>query len=246
MRRLREYQIGKLKTLVHELRESRENLSITQDRIRAYVLPTDVPLQLEKGKRWWEGQVRWLQRQISQLGILLVKPLPQSMFSVPREGLIIAGEPKRFQEWQGNPVKVPREIVCEEEGLYALEVEGNSMANSLVHEGDLAIMKLQAHEGDLVIMRHQQYADDGDMVAVHLPDEDEATLKYCHFHYESNRIRLQPANSTMQAMYYDDPDKVNVQGKVVAVIRILSEQNARLYIPWANRSPGLIMWAEEL
>ena len=55
------------------------------------------------------------------------------------------------------------------------------------------------------------------MVAVWLPTRDETTLKY--FYLEGGRVRLQPANPSMQPIYVDDPSIVRVQGKVVLVIR---------------------------
>ena len=54
------------------------------------------------------------------------------------------------------------------------------------------------------------------MVAVWLKHENETTLKYLH--REGNRVRLQPANSTMKPIY-TDANNVAVQGKVVSVIR---------------------------
>jgi repressor LexA len=59
-------------------------------------------------------------------------------------------------------------------------------------------------------------ADNGDMVAVWLKREQEATLK--RFYQESGRIRLQPANEAM-APIYTDPANVEVQGKVLGAIR---------------------------
>jgi repressor LexA len=119
-------------------------------------------------------------------------------------GRIAAGQPISFADWEEEFVELTRDIVCEQEGLYALRVKGNSMVDALVYDGDL------------VIMKHQQHADQGDMVAVRIVDENETTLK--RFFQEQNCVRLQPANPAMQAMYYH-PSNVEVQGKVVAVIR---------------------------
>jgi repressor LexA len=91
------------------------------------------------------------------------------------------------------------------EGLFALEVQGDSMIDAMVYDGDLVIMK-RANE-----------ARNGEMVAVWLSDRDETTLKY--FYLEKGRVRLQPANPTMQPIYIDDPSVVEIQGKVVMVIR---------------------------
>jgi repressor LexA len=91
--------------------------------------------------------------------------------------------------------------------LFALEVQGDSMIDAMVNDGDLVIMK-PARE-----------ARNGEMVAVWLNDRDETTLKY--FYLENGRVRLQPANPTMQPIYIEDPSTVEVQGKVVMVIRQL-------------------------
>ena len=72
------------------------------------------------------------------------------------------------------------------------------------------------NDGDTVIMRKANQARNGDMVAVWLTPDDTTTLK--KFYHEGNRIRLQPANPTMDAIYVA-PENVTVQGKVVMVVR---------------------------
>jgi repressor LexA len=89
--------------------------------------------------------------------------------------------------------------------LFALEVQGDSMIDAMVYDGDIVIMK-PARE-----------AHNGEMVAVWLKDRDETTLKY--FYLDKGRVRLQPANPTMQPIFIDDPSTVEIQGKVVMVIR---------------------------
>ena len=73
------------------------------------------------------------------------------------------------------------------------------------------------NDGDIVIMKQTQEARNGEMVAIWLNDRDETTLKY--FYNEQNRIRLQPANPTMEPIIVDDPSVVEIKGKVVMVIR---------------------------
>ena len=89
--------------------------------------------------------------------------------------------------------------------LFALEVQGDSMIDAMVNEGDI------------VVMKKAERANNGEMVAVWLRDKDETTLKY--FFNEGKRIRLQPANPTMKPIYIDDPKIVQIQGKVVMLIR---------------------------
>ena len=89
--------------------------------------------------------------------------------------------------------------------LFALEVDGDSMIDAMINDGDI------------VILRPAVEANNGDMVAVWLDDRDETTLKY--FYREGNRVRLQPANPTMAPIYIDNPRHLRVMGKVVMVIR---------------------------
>ncbi len=89
--------------------------------------------------------------------------------------------------------------------LFALEVDGDSMIDAMVNDGDI------------IVMKKTQSANNGDMVAVWLDDKDETTLKY--FYKEPNRIRLQPANPNMEPIYINNPKSLRIMGKVVMVIR---------------------------
>jgi repressor LexA len=92
--------------------------------------------------------------------------------------------------------------------LFALEVQGDSMIDAMINDGDI------------VIMKPAMEARNGEMVAVWLDGRDETTLKY--FYLENGRVRLQPANPTMNPIYVDNPASVRIQGKVVMVIRKVS------------------------
>jgi repressor LexA len=89
--------------------------------------------------------------------------------------------------------------------LFALEVQGESMIDAMVYDGDI------------VIMKRVQEARNGEMVGVWLNDKEETTLKY--FYLEKGHVRLQPANPTMEPIYIEDPSTVQIQGQVVMVIR---------------------------
>lgn len=91
--------------------------------------------------------------------------------------------------------------------LFALEVDGISMIDAMVNDGDI------------VIMKRAQTANNGEMVAVWLEDTDETTLKY--FYKENGRVRLQPANPTMKPIIIENPERVRIQGKVVLIVRQL-------------------------
>lgn len=134
------------------------------------------------------------------------KQISVTKFAVPILGTIAAGEPLDWGDDLGQALRLTSDIVPQQEGLYALRVKGNSMIDAMVNDGDI------------VVMKHQQQACNGDMVAVRLIDRDEITLK--HFYWENGHVRLQPANPTM-APIYAHPANVQVQGRIVAVIRRL-------------------------
>jgi repressor LexA len=69
-------------------------------------------------------------------------------------------------------------------------------------------------DGDMVVVKKQNTADNGDIVVALLPDNG-ATLK--RFYREKDRIRLQPANSTMKPIYTNE---LKIQGKVIALLRV--------------------------
>lgn len=145
-------------------------------------------------------------------GITLVGEKPgRRLVAVPVIGCIAAGEPipvPGADTWdnlaEAETLYLPQELTRGKESVYALRVKGNSMLDALI--GD----------GDLVLMEQVNTADTGEMVAVWFKAEKEATLK--RFYLETGHIRLQPANSQMQPIYAD-PDNIEIQGKVLCVIR---------------------------
>ena len=128
---------------------------------------------------------------------------------VPLLGRIAAGVPIPVPEdgFAGETIELTRAIVPDSGHVYALQVRGNSMIDAFINDGDV------------VVMRHQQTAENGDMVAAWLVNEEETTLK--RYYHEGDRVRLQPENSQMQPIYVA-PDNLQIQGKVLAVIRQLS------------------------
>jgi len=132
---------------------------------------------------------------------------------VPVIGQIAAGEPIPVptpDTWDvvasSETIEISHDLTRGREGIYALRVRGSSMVDALINDGDL------------VLMQYVNVVENGEMAAVWLKTEKEATLK--KFYAEANRIRLQPANSLMQPIYVA-PDNVEIQGRVIAVIRQL-------------------------
>ncbi|MEE8194636.1 MAG: transcriptional repressor LexA [Dehalococcoidales bacterium] len=153
-------------------------------------------------------------REISRgIGLPAGFPAPGRGLEVPLIGQIAAGEPIPVPDtdtWDSiasaDTLEVPRELTRGREGVYALRVKGSSMMDALINDGDI------------VLMQHVNVVENGEMAAVWLKAEKEATLK--RFYAEEGRIRLQPANSQMKPIYVQ-PDNVEVQGRVIAVIRQL-------------------------
>ncbi|MFM8580316.1 MAG: transcriptional repressor LexA [Planctomycetaceae bacterium] len=128
--------------------------------------------------------------------IQLTEPLHPT--ALPLRGVIEAGFPVTVFEDQEQ---IDFSHLFEGEGQYCLRVRGNSMI-----EANIA-------PGDYVVVRKQRIAKDGEIV-VALLNGEEATLK--RFFREPNRIRLEPANSTMHPIY---SAHIDVLGVVTGVIR---------------------------
>ena len=75
------------------------------------------------------------------------------------------------------------------------------------------------NDGDIVLMQSVNVVENGEMAAIWLKAEKETTLKKVY--REPDRIRLQPANSQMKPIYAKS-ENVEIQGKVIAVIRQLA------------------------
>ncbi len=136
------------------------------------------------------------------------------LFSIPVLGRIVASQPIPMPTSDvayfdsESSIEIARSLLPGKEkleNLFALEVQGDSMIDAMVNDGDL------------VIMNRTQQAENGEMVAVWLDDKDETTLKY--FYREPNRVRLQPANPNMEPIYIENPQHVRIMGKVIMVIR---------------------------
>ena len=157
-----------------------------------------------------EGMIR-RDREVSR-GLGLVTKAPASrpkVIRVPIKGRIAAGEPIEAIEGHEDYLEFTSGMVPD--GCYALQVKGKSMIDDLIDDGDLVVVRPQntANNGDIVVALLMNESPTGEGVA---------TLK--RLYRERGNIRLQPANSDMQPLYVD-PENLEVQGKVVSVIRNL-------------------------
>jgi repressor LexA len=147
-------------------------------------------------------------------GLELIGDAPSAIaeagIAVPVLGYIAAGSPLPIPTDEVEPSEVivlPPELSPHRAAhLYALRVRGLSMIDALIDDGDLVVLSWPSE------------IRDGDMVAAWLKVEQEATLKRIYRH--GDQVRLQPANSLMEPILVP-ADNVEVQGKVVAVLRNL-------------------------
>jgi len=153
-------------------------------------------------------------REVSRGIELLARSLAlKYRVQVPIIGQIAAGEPIPVptpDTWDitaaSETLEVTEDLIRGKEGVYALMVKGSSMVDALINDGDI------------ILMQYVNVVDNGEMAAIWLKAEKEATLK--KIYAEPGRVRLQPANSQMQPIYAE-PDNVEIQGRVIAVIRQL-------------------------
>ncbi len=122
----------------------------------------------------------------------------------PIVGEIAAGEPIYAYEDRSETLSIPGELSARGHDTFVLRVRGKSMIEDHIDDGDY------------VVVQSQNTARDGDII-VALLEDNRATLK--RFFREKDRVRLQPANGTMQPIYTRD---IQIQGKVIGVIRRLA------------------------
>jgi repressor LexA len=122
--------------------------------------------------------------------------------NLPLHGKIAAGTPIEALSDPTNSVDVPGSMIGNRD-CYALEIEGDSMVEAGILDGDVAVIE------------RCDMADNGTVV-VALVDESEATLK--RLRRKGNSIALEPANHLYETRIFG-PDRVKVQGRLIGLIR---------------------------
>jgi SOS regulatory protein LexA len=125
---------------------------------------------------------------------------------IPILGAIAAGQPIEAIEIPDETITITRDEIGKQGKHYALRVQGSSMINEGIFDGDI------------VVIRKQEVAQNGQTV-VAIIDDNQATLK--KLYRENGKFRLQPANPTLFPIYRDE---VEVRGVVVKIIRNLESQ----------------------
>ncbi len=203
----------------------REVLSFIEDRIRAWGYPPTIReigehlgirstngvadhLKALKRKGYLKQRDMKSRTLTPQRGPTVVPALTSrgtQSVAVPILGRVAAGEPILAEEQAEGTVVIDALLLGDGRKVFALKVVGNSM----IEDG--------IHDGDYIFVRKREVADPGDVVVVMI--DNEATVK--RFYPEEERIRLQPANHTMEPIFVHKKDFKHVQiiGVVVGVYR---------------------------
>ncbi|WP_110952954.1 transcriptional repressor LexA [Anaerosinus massiliensis] len=136
------------------------------------------------------------------IDLLDEKPwIQKSMLSIPLVGCVTAGTPILATENIEEVYPFPAELLGTHDHVFMLSVDGNSMINAGIFDGDY------------IMVREQNTAYNNDIVVALINDET-ATVK--RFFKETDIIRLQPENDTMEPIYEKN---VAILGKVIGVFR---------------------------
>lgn len=125
----------------------------------------------------------------------------EEVVSVPLLGKVAAGNPIEAIENPNEYFSLPKEFVPKNHEVFTLEVNGESMINVGIFDGDIVIVKKQSN------------ASNGEIV-VAMTDENEVTLK--RFYKENGHIRLQPENDFLEPIILNN---VTILGKAIGLYR---------------------------
>ena len=148
-----------------------------------------------------KGYIKRTYNESRAIEILPSEATPRAV-DLPLLGSVAAGMP--IEALENETFSVPETFVGRGGNHYVLRVRGNSMVDE------------QIKDGDFVVVNQRQRADNGEMV-IALVNGNAATVKK-YYRERDGRIRLQPANETMQPIYVHEND-ISIQGIVVGVMR---------------------------
>ncbi|MFA6777592.1 MAG: transcriptional repressor LexA [Bacilli bacterium] len=140
-------------------------------------------------------------RTIEVIGRNEFMPEDEELVKVPLLGKITAGSPIEAIENPDEIFTLPASLIPSRESIFTLKVEGNSMINAGIFDGDI------------VIVQKQKVARNGDIV-VAMNEDNEVTLKT--FYKEKDHIRLQPQNDGMDPIILNN---VTILGKAIGLYR---------------------------
>ena len=139
---------------------------------------------------------------------LLKRTTPESgtVIRVPMLGTTAAGSPILSEEVYDGFISVPQDLVgCgDSDMLYALRVRGDSMIEDGINDGDIAIIK------------KTKYAENGEIVAASIGEDENYAITLKHFYHVGDRYELHPANSAYKVIV---STHCEIHGKLLMIIR---------------------------
>ncbi len=135
---------------------------------------------------------------------------PMGIRPIPLLGLVAAGAPIEHLT-ENESLAVPPLLMKDPDQTYALCVNGNSM----IEEG--------IHDGDWIVVHKKETAKNGDLVVATIqgPAGPEATVKRIYFHPRNKageRVELRPSNEDMKSQWFSDSE-VSIRGHVTGLLR---------------------------
>ncbi|MCB0378743.1 MAG: transcriptional repressor LexA [Bdellovibrionales bacterium] len=125
--------------------------------------------------------------------------------TVPLLGMVAAGAPIEHLK-HDEYIDIPVSLLKNPDMTYALQVQGDSM----IEDG--------IHDGDTILVQRQQFANDGEIIVAVVNHEATVKRYYSPKKQTGHRVELRPANSSMESFWYD-PREVDIRGIVVGLIR---------------------------
>ena len=139
---------------------------------------------------------------------LLKRTTPESgtVIRVPMLGTTAAGAPIESEEVYDGFISVPEDLVGagRTDQLYAMRIRGDSMIEDGINDGDIAIIK------------KTNYAQNGEIVAASIGEDENYGITLKHFYHVGDRYELHPANSAYKVMV---STQCQIHGKLLMIIR---------------------------
>ena len=160
------------------------------------------PKKYPNGQTYNSDVINFKDKFINKHSRSMTENIKSELNQIPLLGKIAAGSPIEAISNYGDYLDIPS-LLLKSEDCYALRVEGDSMIDEGIFDGDTVIInkKTEIHNGDIVVA---------------LIDKEEATLK--KFRKKGDSIALEPANKNYKTQIYG-PDRIVIQGKLSALIR---------------------------
>ena len=160
------------------------------------------PKKYPNGQSYNSDVINFKNKFINRHSHSMVKNFKSETNEIPLLGKIAAGSPIEAISNYGEYLDI-HSLLLTSEDCYALHVEGDSMIDEGIFDGDTVIInkKTSIHNGDIVVA---------------LIDKEEATLK--KFRKKGDSIALEPANKHYKTQIYG-PDRIVIQGKMSGLIR---------------------------